>query len=75
MMVERISKDTPAFYSGLQHGDKIHMYAIASHDTIGDSQLVQTKTLNAILLEIEKAHDAKKSVIFVIQRFGKVTYI
>lgn len=76
IMVEGVSKDSPAFNSGIQFGDRISVYTFASPDRVEDNNLVQFKVIAAILSDIKKAHTVKKSVIFVIQRSacGPVTY-
>ena len=67
-MVEGVSRDTSAFYSGVKFGDRICMYSTASTDSISSSQMVQMKRLGSIMYDLEKAFAHKENVILVIQR-------
>ena len=65
LMVEEVSKDSSAFYSGVKFGDRICMYC-----TVSTTRGSQMKKLCSILNDLEIAFTCKESVriILVIQR-------
>ena len=71
IMVEGVSKDSPAFKSGIKFGDRISVYTFASPDRVEDNNLVQFKSIAAIWSDIMKAHTLRKSVFFAICRQNK----
>lgn len=74
-MVRGRTSDTTACLSGINFGDRIYMYAVASSDTIDSSQLVGEKECTVVSGDFKKAHSANKSVILVIQRPGQISRV
>ena len=68
-MVERILKETPAYNSGVQFGDRICLYAIASTGRISDCHLAKRKVIASILHDLRTAFAMKESVILLIRRY------
>ena len=66
-MVEGVSKETPAYYSGIKFGDRICLYAIASIGRISDCHLAKRKVLASTLHDLRTAFAEKESVIFLIR--------